>query len=103
MGCAFVPRVSSEQAYALQCKLFTRNLDLELTDLELHDCHDTNELEACLVVYGVIAPVLTFFVSGSIVLAGNTVHWLEYQGRCDESEFSKQINRLKEKISNKFI
>ena len=28
-------------------------------------------------------------ISGSIVLTGNTIHWLEYQGRCSDGYLAK--------------
>lgn len=33
-------------------------------------------------------------MSGSIVLVGNTVHWLEYQGSCDEGLIQSGIQKL---------
>ena len=34
----------------------------------------------------------TLIVSGSVVVVGNTVHWLEQQGSCDESITQKTVN-----------
>ena len=34
----------------------------------------------------------TLIVSGSVVVVGNTVHWLEQQGFCDESITQKTVN-----------
>ena len=34
----------------------------------------------------------TLIVSGSVVVVGNTVHWLEQQGSCDDSITQKTVN-----------
>jgi len=82
-ACALVvPEVSQDQSYGQECKLITRNMDLRFgfapsTDLGTSGCGAN-----CL-----MAPVITaagsFIVSGSIVMANDTLHWLEYQGRCN--------------------
>jgi len=36
----------------------------------------------------------SLIVSGSIVVAGNTVHWIEKQGKCDDSATNKAISNL---------
>jgi hypothetical protein len=33
-------------------------------------------------------------VSGSIVIAGNTIHWIETQGKCPETATKKAISTL---------
>jgi hypothetical protein len=38
---------------------------------------------ACIGIGGVMLAT-TGIISGSIVLAGNTIHWLEKQGKCDD-------------------
>lgn len=40
-------------------------------------------------IQGIAVPAGSFVVSGSIVLIGNTLHWLEYQGRCNNDVTSK--------------
>jgi hypothetical protein len=37
-------------------------------------------------------------ISGSIVLTGNTVHWLEYQGTCSDG----YLNSAKQKLFDSF-
>jgi len=44
------------------------------------ECHDKECLAWFLLP--MIAPVSTFIVSGSIVLTGNVVYWLEAKGKC---------------------
>lgn len=49
-------------------------------------CHDQN----CLAL-AVVYTATTGVVSGSIVLVGNAVHWLEKVGKCDDSFLNQQI------------
>lgn len=39
-------------------------------------------------------PITSFIVSGSIVVVGNTVHWIEEQGTCEESMTQEAISSL---------
>ena len=49
-------------------------------------------------LYGLLAivavPVTSFIVSGSIVVVGNTIHWVEEQGMCDDSMTQEAIRAL---------
>lgn len=99
-GCAFVPRVSEEQKYLQQCKLFTKQLELDIEVIDASGCEKTDDVGLCLLVYAVGVPTVTLVVSGSIVVAGNTIHWMEYQGRCENSELSQRIKKLKHDIKN---
>lgn len=98
-GCAFTPRVSLDQEYANQCSLYTKQMELSVHELRASGCNGSHKgAEACLLAYAIGVPVMTFTVSGSIVLVGNTLHWLEYQGRCDDSAFSTGIEALKRSV-----
>jgi len=83
-SCVFVPKESEEQKYAGNCDMLTRQLTLSAQKIDGHVCKSGSSAEACLIVYGVILPVGSFVISGSIVLIGNTLHWIEYQGPCSE-------------------
>jgi len=37
-------------------------------------------------------------VSGRLVLAGNSLHWLEYEGGCENGFVLKNYNMLKNKL-----
>ncbi len=92
-ACIAVPVVDNEPNTA-SCKTVTRSMSLKTVQVGAN-CHD----EYCL------AAVLTIsagsvLISGSIVLTGNTVHWLEYQGTCSDGylntirqQFLKTIGR----------
>ena len=48
----------------------------------------------CILSLGIFAAAWTGFtavISGSIVVVGNTVHWLEQQGPCDIEQLQKQV------------
>lgn len=76
----------------------TLTLSLEGEEESLNICFNGSSPEAasaCLLTFGVIVPAGTFIVSGSIVLVNNTLHWLEYQGRCDKGLVRKHLNIAK--------
>lgn len=82
-SCVFVPKVSDKQEYAEECEMLTRNLTLSAEAMHIDtDCGNGADPAACLIAFGVIIPAGSFIVSGSIVLIGNTLHWIEYQGTC---------------------
>ena len=33
-------------------------------------------------------------IAGSVVISGNTIHWLEKQGSCEESFLNNSLNKL---------
>jgi len=82
-SCVFVPEENKNQQYADNCNMFTKQLTLSAHEIKGQLCDSSDTAEACLMVYGVILPVGSFVISGSIVLIGNTLHWLEYQGPCN--------------------
>ena len=56
----------------------------KLTLAEINDVNicqsSAKDAAYCILAIGVVIPAGTFVVSGSIVIVGNTLHWLEYQG-----------------------
>ena len=93
LGCTFVPEVSEQQDYAYECEMHTK--ELTLTSEYLNFQGECGDATACLLAVGIGIPTVTFIVSGSVVVIGNTIHWLEYHGACDsdlllvEDELSK--------------
>ena len=94
-SCTFFPTVSREQGYADSCEMLTRQLTLSVEVLEFNGCGDNADAGACLLFAAVGLPTITFVVSGSVVLAGNTLHWLEYQGICDEGFLVESVAAFK--------
>jgi hypothetical protein len=74
----------------------TRSLELDYAQMNVLDCGANNKDAAaiCLAAMGVIIPVGSFVASGSIVLIGNTVHWLEYHGTCDDGMLWSYFEKL---------
>lgn len=90
-ACAFYPTTSEQQQYANRCDMFTKQLTLTTTQLAELRCNNCDADAFAAVYIGV--PAVTFVVSGSIVLAGNTLHWLEYQGTCESGFLAEQIRK----------
>jgi len=94
-SCTFFPTVSKEQRYADSCEMFTKQLTLSVEVHKFNGCGGNSDAATCLLIAAVGVPTVTFVVSGSVVLAGNTLHWLEYQGVCDEGFLVESVATLK--------
>lgn len=82
-ACVFYPVSSGEQDYYLRCDMGTKRLSLDIADLSFN-CDDDEtfkDLRDCLVVGGIVSSA-SAIVSGSIVIAGNVIHWMEYKAVC---------------------
>ena len=102
----FIPETKPNQNYG--CQLITKEWSLEVKGLDNSDivviegfsgtsrgCQDAECVLANLAI--VTAGVITvsassLIVSGSVVVVGNTVHWLEQQGSCDDSITQKTVD-----------
>jgi len=60
------------------CRTYTKSMSLKEHPMS-GNCTDNSCLGGAIVV-----TAGSLLISGSIVLAGNTVHWLEYQGACSD-------------------
>lgn len=88
-ACFFYPKVSPQQTAS--CDVSTRQLTLDVGVLDLSSTSgDIDDLMAVVVVIGGVSAV----VSGSIVLVGNTVHWLEKEGRCEDGDIRLAVERF---------
>lgn len=99
-GC-FVPKPVQEKEQA--CLLETKKLTLEYpkdgigkTLQAMGAVASACGAPECLVVsLGVlVVPAGSYIVSGSIVVVGNTIHWIEKQGRCEDSTVRSALNDL---------
>ena len=82
-SCAYVPSSSGQQDLYNECDMTTKKLSIKKIgngDFCLKGAK-LNELVGCLVVGGFVAST-SAVVSGSIVIVGNTIHWMEYQAKC---------------------
>ena len=94
-ACVVVP-VEDEVA-ASSCDTYTKSMTLKTVTANRGglNCHD----EACLAVILAVSAG-SLIVSGSIVLTNNTVHWLEYQGSCDDSFLNTTKQRFLDSLDD---
>jgi hypothetical protein len=83
-ACVVVPVTDQDDISSAKCQTYTKSMSLKALDLTDNGkgrttCHDEACLAVALAVFAGSA-----IISGSIVLTGNTVHWLEYQGTCSD-------------------
>ncbi len=96
-GC-FAPAIVADRA---ACQLVTKKLELVhfekgseiLMQIASSDCHHAECLLFLLIGLPVISAT-SFIVSGSIVVIGNTLHWIEEQGKCNDSSTQTIINKM---------
>jgi hypothetical protein len=103
-GCVFIPKVAPENNQG--CQLVTKGLTLdvytspetiessieEMSHVIQSGC---NKPECLIILMPTVAlSVGSFIVSGSIVVVGNTIHWIEKQGACDDSVTQQTVSKL---------
>ena len=82
-ACVYVPR--TREVYDAGCQVVYKQMVLEAVQMRgAERCASTPATAECLVAalgsgFTVVASAV---VSGSIVIAGNTLYWLEKQGSC---------------------
>ena len=103
VSCLVLPKTdnSSEK----RCKLVTKSWTLEVNELGKQSSCDAkcgdfvkgvvecSKSEDCIKMIAVVSVGWTV-VAASVVGVGKTVHWIEKQGRCEESTVRNSINRL---------
>ncbi len=78
-GCVYFPNTTT--VYDEKCQTYQRHMTLEVQQVGTFvGCHG-DACVAALVVMGAVS-ASTAVVSGSVVIAGNAVYWIEKQGRC---------------------
>lgn len=109
-ACVYIPTAHEDQPEG--CDVITKKLDIKQTKpfakksekrrrVIRHSQSDHSPRargtvscnhESCLIVVAAIGiiPVTTFVVSGSIMVVGNFVHWLEVKGRCDDDYIDRE-------------
>jgi hypothetical protein len=83
-SCVFVANESQNQYRNDDCHVSSKKLTLSTTEFGVGvSCHGSSEMmAACLVTYGVIVPVGSLILSGSVVMVGNILNWVEVQKSC---------------------
>lgn len=78
-GCVYVPRTTA--VYDEKCQSYQRQMTLEAQQVgSIMGCGGDACIHA-LVVMGAVSAA-TAVVSGSVVVIGNVVYWVEHRGRC---------------------
>ena len=97
-ACIYVPVVDESKASATDCETVTKHMSMQnLFETEARDTPGrsndipinigggcNSECAAAILAAVVAVSAGSAIISGSIVLTGNTVHWLEYQGTCSD-------------------
>ena len=87
-GCVFYPKEANKQDLAAKChkSMKTKKLVLELYEnqmaLTCGHSHNAQGNAGCVALFAALIPATSLVVSGSIVLVGNALHWLEYESQC---------------------
>lgn len=95
VSCAVVPVEKPHSAEDILCGVSTHEYDLKL--VKMGSISASCDSPECVLSIGIFAAAwtgVTAIVSGSIVVVGNTVHWLEQQGPCDNDKLEQQINNV---------
>ncbi|GGY47038.1 hypothetical protein GCM10011297_19990 [Bacterioplanes sanyensis] len=48
-------------------------------------------------------PAITLVVSGSVILIGNTLHWVEYEGTCEGGMVAEYVGLFKNSFDDDAI
>jgi hypothetical protein len=92
-GCVFFPRTTP--SYTGECLVVENRLTLDSVPLELNasGCSGDDCLLVLLAVYGGVTAG-SAVVSGSVVLIGNTMYWLEKKGRCNMPAVARAVSEF---------
>lgn len=95
VSCAVVPVVKPHTPEDIECGLSTHEYDLKM--VKMGSVSASCNSPECVLSIGLFAAAwtgVTAIVSGSIVMVGNTVHWLEQQGPCESDKLEQQVNNV---------
>jgi hypothetical protein len=83
-ACIALP--ATRESKTSECELVTREMYIETRGPDLHELMiGTGSTEELVVIAaGLLIYSVSWVVSGSIVLVGNTIHWIESKGKCSE-------------------
>jgi len=91
-GC-YIVKPRTVVAYDDDCEIGYRKMVLTVEHESLlwaGGCYDGSSC-GNLLLGGLIATPASAIVSGSIMLVGNTIYWIEKQGRCDVEEAGPSV------------
>jgi hypothetical protein len=95
-ACVYVPVVDEPDAASASCKTYTKSMSLDTIEMQgnigIQPGCNRGDCAAVALASVVVVTAGSALISGSIVLTGNTIHWLEYQGTCSDG----YLNRAKQ-------
>jgi len=95
-ACVYVPVVDEPDAASASCKTYTKTMSLNTIEMQgnisIQPGCNRGDCAAVALASVVVVTAGSALISGSIVLTGNTIHWLEYQGTCSNG----YLNRAKQ-------
>lgn len=97
-SCVVIPQTVENDS---NCELYTKQITLKMKQLEnLEDISSRRcSNETCLLL--LFAPVtVSAVVSGSIMVAENTIHWIEKEGRCDEDIVAENVAKTSKAVTD---
>ncbi len=96
-SCSVVAEREEVKSYS-NCEISNPSWKIKTEDLAKSDaCKHAHP--ACLPVLGIFVPAMTTIVSGSIYVVGNSIHWLEYQGKCDADTIEVEIKKREKDLA----
>ena len=98
-GCIVVPKTTYTKEN-ITCDLKMKNVYLTTIDYGLDGIYCRGE-EDCIALLAAVSLVSvgSVIVSGSIMVIGNTIYWIEKQGKCENSVIRSIVNELVELTS----
>ena len=100
-SCIMVPKV--DRSNEPKCKLVTKKLTVDTKKADFRKLSDWRgggggggDARAAIVVLAGIGIVYSTsaIISGSIMVTGNTIHWIEQEGTCDDGVIKETIDNL---------
>ncbi len=95
-SCVYVPVVDEPDAASASCKTYTKTMSLSAIEVKNEinianqpGCGNNGDCAAVALASIVVVTAGSAIISGSIVLTGNTLHWLEYHGTCSDGYLNK--------------
>ena len=95
VSCSVVPVQKARSPHDIMCGVSSHEYDLKV--VRPRNLSASCNSPECILSLGLVAAAwtgVTAVVSGSIVMVGNTVHWLEQLGPCDNDKLEQQINNV---------
>ena len=85
-SCMMLPVI--DHSLPIPCPMVTRQLTLTVVEVQgVYRCHRAEDCVANLVL-GSAVFAASALVSGSVAIVGNTLHWMERNGRCTHQVFT---------------